>query len=520
MPLLHTLVPELILAIAAVFLFLLGASPLASSRKLAPSVAVLALVGAFLSLSKIDLESSKAYDPSNAILQNHFTVYVGMLACAVSVLFVLLAWPSNVQGTGNRSLQTGSETGEYFALLLLCVTGILIVARANNFATLFLGIELASIPTYIMVTMSRPQEVAQEAGIKYFFLGAASAAIMLLGISYLYGSTGTLQMDEISHRVQQQLAGQTVNVVGSMEMLAIVLILVGFSFKLAAFPMHFYVGDVYQGAATPVTALISFVPKISGIVAILKLLQTISGDTWLVPVKIQTLLFVIAIVTMTLGNVLALLQYNVKRVLAYSSVAHSGYLLAGISAACLNQSSSGVSDALRGVLFYIAAYGIMNAAAFGVMMLLPSRQNQPALTAETYDDLTGAAWQSPVLGIAMAVGCFSLIGLPLTAGFWGKLQLILPALDGKGDSRMIWLAIAIMVNAAISAAYYLKIISVMWLKRRVAEPGAPVVTAERSLPIALAVGLSVVGILILGTVNRAIDQLSETVKDAQSSIHH
>src|SRR5947199_64884 len=205
------------------------------------------------------------------------------------------------------------------ALLLLAICGVFLVASANDMMLLFLGIELASIPTYIMVSISRPLPVAQEAGVKYFFLGAMSAAIMLFGFSYLYGTTGMTSLAEISSLLHPShgASGPT-----TWQLLAIVMLLAGFAFKIAAVPLHAYAGDVYQGAATPVTALLAFVPKTSGFIAIIKILAAVGGQQWIVPDVVFKLLWVIAVLTMTFGNALGLLQFNIKRVLAYSSVAH------------------------------------------------------------------------------------------------------------------------------------------------------------------------------------------------------
>ena len=225
----------------------------------------------------------------------------------------------------------------------------------------------------------------------------------------------------------------------------------------------------------------------------------------------------LAVLTMTVGNVLGLLQLNIKRVLAYSSVAHSGYMLVGVAALCYSigdptsaEQMSIQQEALQGVLFYLAAYGIMNAGAFGVLMLLPSRDNKPATSAETFEDIAGTGRKHVGLGLAMAVACFSLIGLPLTVGFFGKFYLIQPALRGSN----YWLVVLTMINAAISAGYYLRIVGTMFLR---AEPApragaANVAPIEiRSLPVSMAIALSVVGTLLFGTILPATKGLSNQV---------
>src|SRR4051812_28167031 len=388
MSLVSVLLPELILIIAAAVLFLVGMSNAAGARKLAPVIAVIALgIVFFMQMGRNSSEPAQI-DALNTIRVFAFGSYIKMLAAGVGILFVLLSWPTDANATGNSALNYNTECAEYFGLMLLSISGIFLVAGANDLILLFLGIELASIPTYIMVSVSRPLPVAQEAGVKYFFLGAMSAAVMLFGFSYLYGTTGTTDMSAIGEQLRATIPGGPAAAVSghaqaqlsSWQTLAVVMLIAGFAFKIAAVPLHFYAGDVYQGAATPVTAFLSFVPKTSGMVALIKLLFMIgggSGGAWgATPSQIAKLLWVLAGLTMTVGNVLGLLQLNVKRVLAYSSIAHSGYMLVGIAtiAWASAQGQMPILDtALQGVLFYLAAYGVMNVAAFGVLMMLPSR---------------------------------------------------------------------------------------------------------------------------------------------------
>ena len=546
--LIRAMLPELLLTAVACVLFLLGVSSKVGARRLAPILALLALLAVF-GMEVIAAErSSTLADRYDTFRVFSFTDYIKMLTAGVGVLLVLLAWPTNRDATGNSALQFGGDAGEFFGLMLLSIAGVMLVAGANDMILLFLGLELASIPTYILVSISRPLPVAQEAGVKYFFLGAMSAALMLFGFSYLYGTTGTTSLHEIA--VRMNLSGSATStsstnlppiVLSSWQQLAVVMLIAGFAFKIAAVPLHFYAGDVYQGAATPITAFLSFVPKTSGMVALIKLLFVISGGTWQSPEFLQKLLWVMAVLTMTTGNVLGLLQFNVKRVLAYSSIAHTGYMLVGLTAyAVSGTGAASKQSSLEGVLFYLASYGLMNVGAFGVLMLLPARTvgpfrssatPLPATSAETFEDLAGTGRRHVGLGLAMAVCCFSLIGLPLTVGFFGKLFLIRPALEaalGEDRSRMIWLVVIMMINAAISAAYYLRIVATMFLRPEPTDfassedASAGVVGApnERNplpgrsepfptpMPIAIAVGLSVFGTLLFGTLPPATQVLN------------
>src|SRR5258706_14335974 len=206
-------------------------------------------------------DARAATDASATFRVFHFAQYVKLLTAGIGAILVLLAWPTNAEGTGNSAMNVGQETGEFFGLMLLSLTGIFLVAGANDLILLFLGIELASIPTYIMVSISRPNPLAQEAGVKYFFLGAMSAAIMLFGFSYLYGTTGATNLYEIMLNLHPKNASGVIDWAARITLtpwqsLAVLMLVAGFAFKMAGVPLHFYVGDVYQGAATPVTAFL------------------------------------------------------------------------------------------------------------------------------------------------------------------------------------------------------------------------------------------------------------------------
>jgi NADH-quinone oxidoreductase subunit N len=535
----QALLPELILIATACVLLLMGAAKGAGVRKVVPIVALLALAFVFIyQLTQDPLTTGVLSDPANSLRVFTLAQYIKLLAAGVGILLVLLAWPSNRDATGNAAIDFSTEAGEFFGLMLLSISGIFLVASANDLILLFLGIELASIPTYIMVSISRPIPAAQEAGVKYFFLGAMAAALMLFGFSYLYGTTGTITLDAIGAKIRGTTAMTSATTLDAWQTLGVVMLLAGFAFKLAAVPLHFYAGDVYQGAATPVTAFLSFVPKTSAMVALVKILYAAGGNSWATPDLLVKLLWAIAALTMTVGNVLGLWQLNIKRLFACSSIAHSGYMLVGVTA-LIGASSSvpaaakdfaqwdvihGVQlEALQGVLFYLAAYGIMNAGAFGVLMLLPARPVRswsgrttpvpPATTAETFEDLAGQGRRHPALGLAMAVCCFSLIGLPLTVGFFGKLYLIRPALH----SKLYWLVVITMINAAISAAYYLRIVATMFLRGGSGDDAIadePLATPFMPWSIRSAVFLSVFGTLVFGTIVPATQLLVNRTTEA------
>ena len=529
MSLFQILLPEIFLVVTACVLFLLGFVLRGHNGRASAIVALIGVAFAFamasIQLGRMPDDGSVVFaDAFDGVRLTGFAMFVRVAALFVSITLVLLNWPTDRDQSGNASVNWGRDAGEFFGLLLLSFTGLILAASANDIILLFLAIELASIPTYVLVSVSRPLAQAQEAGVKYFFLGAMAAAILLMGFAYLYGATGVTNLQQIAqtfHAATPSAAGGAPAISG-WQLLAGVMIVLGLAFKLAAVPLHAYAADVYQGAATSVTAVIGFVPKTVGIVTLVKIAYVFAGNDASMQVAPQfaKLLWIVAVLTMTVGNLLALLQQNVKRTLAYSSVAHSGYLIAGVAFAVMampNQRSA----ALAAVVFYLVVYGVTSTAAFGALQLIPtratmtSRQGEfapPATTAETFDDLAGAARHSPAGAWVLAIACFSLVGLPLTGGFWGKYYLLLPGLTGLGgDAPMaawtLWLVVAILVNSAISVAYYLGIIGALFNR---ADPG---IEGRARPPARAGVGIGVFAcaaiVVALGILPGAANRLSD-----------
>lgn len=289
---------------------------------------------------------------------------------------------------------------------------------------------------------------------KYFFLGAMAAAMFLYGFALLYGSTGTIVLTELAAALSRQAAAGGLN---AMAVIGMILAILGISFKIAAAPMHFYAADVYEGAASPVTAFLAFVPKTAGFLALLLLLKTVgwnghyaSGVDGL-PAPIVTVLWMLAVLTMTLGNVGALLQRSAKRLLAYSSIAHSGYMLIGLIAGPDHHG-------LEAVLFYLLAYGVMNTAAFAVLTGLERKGEE----IQSLDELAGLRQKHPLMAAVLAVSALSLIGIPPLIGFIGKLYLFIAGVD----AGQIMLVVIAGLNSAISAFYYLLLIGLPVMGKR------------------------------------------------------
>ncbi|MCH2162376.1 MAG: NADH-quinone oxidoreductase subunit N [Phycisphaerales bacterium] len=339
--------------------------------------------------------------------------------------------------------------GEYHAFLLLSVAGTMLICNANDLAWLFLSIELASLPTYVMVAIGKGTRRNNEAAVKYFFLGAMSSATFLYGFALMYGAAGTTSLVGMREAFAEQAAGSGIPMFG---LLGMVLAFVGLCFKITAVPMHFYAPDVYQGAPTPVTAFLSFIPKVGGFVAIILLCVTVGwqGHALLddagvrVPIEglprpVHATLWIIAILTMILGNIGALLQTSIKRLMAYSSISHSGYMLVGVIA--------GTAMGIDAVLLYLATYAIATVAAFGVLCGL-ERHGQEV---ETLDDLSGLWQRHKGMAAILALAGFSMVGLPPLIGFWGKLELVIAGIS----AHEVPLVVVLMATSAVSSYYYL-----------------------------------------------------------------
>ncbi|MBV9126148.1 MAG: NADH-quinone oxidoreductase subunit N [Planctomycetes bacterium] len=484
------IIPEMILGGAAVLLFL-GAT-FRPNRHLWAAVALAALVlaGVALGLTPApagahpraeagqNVAEGAPATPEAGISEDVVRQYASPLyydslsrlikwiALAGGVVLVLFSW----QEVPDR------QAAEYQACLLIIVAGLCLTGVANELITLFLALELISIPTYILLYLPRHDTAAQEAAMKYFLLSVFSSALLLFGFSYLYGMTGTTNLPGILdalRRAQQEQDPAFRDVpghLGSIALVALIMVTAGFCFKITAVPFHHYAPDVYQGAPTPAVALLAFMPKVAGFVALFRVLGFVfagnPGDGLFLSGKVPILFWILAAVTMSLGNVLALLQSNVKRLLAYSSVAHAGYMLMGVAVAYQYNvpatEAPRVGGGIEAILFYLVAYGAMTIGAFGVLSYLST----PERPVEMEDDLAGLSRSHPGTALLMALFLFSLIGIPLTAGFAGKVFLFLGAMGVQDRHALLfrWLALIGVINSAIGGWYYLRIIAKMYLQ--------------------------------------------------------
>ena len=331
----------------------------------------------------------------------------------------------------------GLFRGEMFVLILFALLGMQVLITANSFLTLYLGLELMSLSLYALVAMQRDERAPAEAAMKYFVLGALASGFLLYGMSMIYGATGTLEID----RVAQAVLGDTGNRV--LLVFGLVFVVSAIAFKLGAVPYHMWVPDVYQGAPTPVTLLIGTAPEFAAFAMILRLLAGALGGA---EVDWQGMLVVLSVLSVTLGHVVAIAQTNLKRMLAYSTIANMGYVLMGFLAADV----TGYSAAM----FYMVAYVLTSLASFGMILLL----SRKGFEADQLDDLKGLNARSPWWAFVMLLVMFSLAGMPPTIGFYAKLLVLQAAVK----SGFVWLAIVGVLAALVGAFYYLRIVKLMY----------------------------------------------------------
>jgi NADH-quinone oxidoreductase subunit N len=388
---------------------------------------------------------ARVFDRGNpTVLADAFAHFLNGVVLVGALLTVLLS---------NRFLAAlRINHGEYYALVLAAVLGMLVLTSAADLLVLFVAVELMSIPLYVLAGFRRGSLRSNESALKYFLIGSFASALLLYGSALLYGTTGTLALAEIGARFDPESA---------VAVLGAGLVLIGLAFKIASVPFHQWAPDVYEGAPTTVTAFMATTVKVAAFGALLRVLGVaLVSSSELFFAAIWTL----ALLSMTVGNVMAIIQSNTKRMLAYSSIAHAGYLLVGVAA--------GTRSGYSAVLFYLLVYTFMSMGAFAVVAIL-ARSGEES---DRIDDLSGLSSRNPLLAAVMALCMLSLAGIPLTAGFMGKFYLFRSAIEralAVGDTWLLWLAIAAVTNSAISLVYYLRIPVVMYMREPATDEPVP-----------------------------------------------
>jgi NADH-quinone oxidoreductase subunit N len=376
--------------------------------------------------------------------------------------------------------------GEFNTILVTALIGMCVLASGSDLITLFLGLELMVMPSYLLAGLHKTDRYSNEGGLKYFLLGSFASAILLFGVAWIYGLTGTTNISEVAAALDGQMSGALLVAIG--------FITVGGTFKIAAVPFHYWTPDAYQGAPTPITGFLSVGPKLGAFALLIRVfaegLEPLRAD-WL------GVFLVLTVLTMTVGNIVALTQVNVKRMLAYSSIAHTGYIMAGLAAYAATDDPVVMQAGIESVLFYVLGYGVMNIAAFAVVAMLQRDTHRYG----GLSSFAGLAGRAPWRAAAMAVLMLSLTGIPPTVGFFAKLYVLLATVA----AGLEWLAVIIVLNAALAAFYYLRVVVYMYMRDPEPEP-APLDSSPSG---SLALALSVAGVVLLGIFPGAVLGLLE-----------
>jgi len=452
--------PELILAVTAMVLLLLSVFLKKESRNLIPP---LSLIGVLLALGfSVSLWGRAEYAFQGMIVLDNYSLFFKIVFLVTTALTILMSI---------RYLQQeGFEHGEYYILLLFAAVGMMLMASAADLIIVFLGLETFSLAIYVLAGFFRTQAKSNESALKYFLLGSFSTGFLVYGIALIYGATGTTNLKGIFEFFRRAQLLQD-----PLLLFAMGLLIVGFGFKVASVPFHMWTPDVYEGAPTSITAFMSVGPKAAGFAAFLRVfvysLSSLQAE-WI------WILWVLAVLTMTLGNIVAIAQKNIKRMLAYSSIAHAGYILVAMVAA--NELGT------AGILYYLLAYAFMNLGAFAVIILYGRRGEENLLIT----DYSGMGSKYPLLAALMAVFMFSLAGIPPTAGFVGKFYIFSAAVK----AGYVGLAVIGVLNSALSVYFYLRVTVMMYM--RAPEKDLPPIAWSPALAISLFV--AVFGTLQMG----------------------
>ena len=417
-------------------------------------------------------------------LTDGFSLFINIVVLTGGILSVMISG-SYLQG---KSEDPGSmPLAEYYALLSFSVLGTMITGSAGDLLLVFLGIEMSSLAVYALTGYARHRTTSLEGALKYFLLGLFASAILVYGMAWVYGATGTTNLDGIAI----SLSGQVTD--GNIEaslLLALLLLVVGLGFKVAAVPFHMWTPDAYQGAPTPVSAYMSVIPKVAGFAAMMRVLvQGLApmSDEWIIIISI------LAVITMAFGNIVAISQRDVKRMLAYSSIGHTGYILAGIAA--FSTITPEGENSITAVLYYLFAYAFMNIGAFAVVTWLQDRGYGTNL-----EDFNGLGTRSPLAALAMTIFMLSLMGLPPLVGFYAKYYIILATIDAD----MIWLAIAIVLASAVSAFFYLRVVAAMYFSEAPEAEGEP----SRAPMLGFSVATMALGTIVFGIFSGQVADLA------------
>ena len=456
------IIPEIIVLVTACTVLLVDL--FAPQKERAFTLAVTTIIGLLLAIiSEVQLHGKDITGFYGTVVSDDFSVLFELIYLSVAIVTVFLS--------RHYIAENEMNFGEYYVLLLTAVSGMMFMTSGLDLLVIFIGLEIMSISSYILVGIKRKVARANEAALKYLLLGAFSTGFLLYGISMLYGATGSTILPQIIDEVQKNGADNPLVIVG------MALVVIAMSFKIAIVPFHMWTPDVYTGAPTPVTGFLSAAAKAAGFAVFVRVLLTgipLDGANW------ENVLWILAVLSMTVGNLMALRQSEVKRMLAFSSIAHAGYVLVAVVV--------GSASAISGVIFYSFAYAVMGTGAFGILTIRDAGR-----VPQTYDDLAGYGKRNPFQALMMTLFMFSLIGLPLTGGFIGKLQIFSAALD----SGWGWLTIIGILNSALSAYYYLRVVMFMYMREGALPEGTELSVKSSGFALTGLIGTAV-AVLYLG----------------------
>ena len=489
------IMPETMLAITGVFVMLYD-SFVPKQRYVTGAISLLGIIFSAVLLGFMWSDGTYSSAWNGMIANDNLRISFSYVFLLVTALTILIS-----------SIWTDREDvpiGEYHCLLLFATVGMMFMASGNNLVVIFLGLETSSIATYVMAGLRRTDLRSNESSMKYFILGSFASAFLLYGMALIYGATGSTNITEISYKIADPNFP-------ALLLIGAAMMIVGFGFKVATVPFHVWTPDVYEGAPTPVTAFMATGPKTAAFASFVRVFvlgfPLIAGaqasgvlhESW------TTALAVIAMLTMTVGNVAAIVQNNVKRMLAYSSIAHAGYALVGFIGAGMAKDRASRDAAIASVAFYMLTYAITNLGAFAIVTLLAQKNDRRT----EFEDYNGIGFKTPVLAFSLSLFMLSFLGLPLTAGFMGKVLVFRPALEAGGTLLTLLVVVAV-INTAISGYYYLRLIVVMFFRERTDEWFAPRI----STALATVLVLTIIGVFYFGIFSDSVIERFSTSPNA------
>lgn len=486
------ILPELIVALAGVVVMLYD-SFFPKQRAVTGAISLIGLAASAVLLAMMWSGSGPATAWNGMIAHDNLRLgfsFVFLFTTAMTVLISTI-WVE----------RENMPVGEYHALLMFATFGMMMMSAGNDMVVIFLGLETLSIATYVMAGLRRSDLKSNESAMKYFILGSFASAFLLYGMALIYGATGSTNITAIAEKIANPNFPGLLLVGGAM-------MIIGFGFKIAMAPFHVWTPDVYEGAPTPITGFMAAGPKAAAFASFLRVfvigMPLIAGvqasallhESWI------TALSVLAMITIVVGNVAAIMQNSVKRMLAYSSIAHAGYALVGFIGTGLATTRAGRDEAIAAVAFYMLTYAVTNLGAFAIVTLLAQKNDRRV----DFEDYNGIGFKSPVLAFSLSLFMLSLLGLPLTAGFMGKVLVFRPALEA-GNTLVTILVVVAVVGTAISAYYYLRLIVVMFFRERVTDWLEPKIPAG----MIAALVITVVGVIYFGIfADRVIDKFADS----------